>query len=137
MEERCCVPCHTKWLLQLEQRCMIMWKTYSATLWTMQYAFNMHAKMCLLCGSLEEIGNFYIHMNAFVQDFPNGTRFNYCYFWLSSENCYCIFKTPQSKYLSLLWKETSTVQISKMGVWQHRNCQHKSWWKEARVLSSI
>lgn len=51
----------------------------------MQYAFNMHAKMCLLCGSWEEIGNFYIHMNAFVQDFPNGTKFNYCYFGLSSE----------------------------------------------------
>lgn len=35
---------------------------YSAKLWIMQYVFNIHAKMCLLCGGLEEIGNFYVHM---------------------------------------------------------------------------
>lgn len=58
---------------------------YSAKLWMIQHVLNLHAKVCLSCGSLEKIDNFYIHMNVFMQDFPNGTKFNYCYIWVSSE----------------------------------------------------
>lgn len=47
----------------------------------MQYASNTHAKMCLLYGGLEEIGNFYMHVNAFVPDFPNSTKLNLYYFF--------------------------------------------------------
>lgn len=46
--------------------------------------YSTRSKGCLLCGILEETG-YFLHINAFVQDYPNGTKFNYSYFLVSSE----------------------------------------------------
>lgn len=128
MEERCFVPSPTKLLPQLAQSILQDCERCS------MYPTCM--LRCLLCGSLEEIGNFYTHINAFVLDLPNGTDLISTILSVFSEIATVSLRIPNLNTTAFYGKRQAQYKSARW-VFDSIAIANKSWWKEARAPSSI